>query len=226
MIDLFQIDAEQAVVDHDVFDHVVVAAHVETGIVGVVRLAGTGEMQAAQHRIAGIERHHRALVAGINGHLPAAIDGQRLVDADRPGVVARRRTQHRTRRGLVHQVLKRFQAVDTLVALDQHEDGFRAVDGHTRGIAHISPETQFMIRIFIPLADGGPAQKGKGQHRPQQACGRHGVTPVPGFRAVACGGSGAPASCRQKSPAGVHSPSKDRSRSRTAPPCLRQTPSA
>ena len=39
-----------------------VAAHVEAGIVGVVRIAGTGQVQAANHRMVGIEHHDRAAI--------------------------------------------------------------------------------------------------------------------------------------------------------------------
>src|SRR6185369_13730373 len=98
VVGLLEIEAEQAVVDLDVLDDIVVAAHVEAGIVGVVRIAGAGQVQAAQHGIAGVEDHHRALVAGIDGDLVAALDGQRLVDDYRAGVDARRRLEHRTGR--------------------------------------------------------------------------------------------------------------------------------
>jgi hypothetical protein len=68
------------------FDHVAVAAHVEAGVVGVVRIAGTGQVQPAQHGAVGLQGKHRAPVAGIDGDLAAAFDGQRLRHHHRTGI--------------------------------------------------------------------------------------------------------------------------------------------
>jgi hypothetical protein len=61
VVDLLEVDAEQTVVDHVVFDHVVIATYIEAGVVGIVRVAGTGQAQAANDRIAGIQHHDRPL---------------------------------------------------------------------------------------------------------------------------------------------------------------------
>ena len=102
VVDLFEVDAEQTVVDHVVFDHVVIATYIEAGVVGIVRVAGTGQSQAANDRIAGIQHHDRPLVAGINGHLAAAVNGNWLVDGYRASVDAGRRFQDGARRCFVN----------------------------------------------------------------------------------------------------------------------------
>src|SRR5574343_34365 len=161
VVDLCEVDTEQAVIDDVVFDHIVVAAHIEAGVVGVVRVTGAGQMNAANDRVAGIQHHYRALVTGIDGHLAATIDGQWLVDGHRAGVDARWRLQDRAGFGFGDQCLKGFQAVDTLVTFHQHEGGFGSVDGDARGCAQVGIATELLFGV----ADGAGEDGRKGNPR-------------------------------------------------------------
>jgi hypothetical protein len=68
---------------------VAVAADVQAGVVGIVRRTRIDEPQATQDGIAGSQHGDGPLAAAVDRHRAAAIDGQRLVDHQRPRVDAR-----------------------------------------------------------------------------------------------------------------------------------------
>ena len=159
---MLEVEAEQAIIDLDVFDRVLVASHIKARIIGVMRVAGAGQMQAAQNRVAGIQHHDRASVSRINRHFATAIDGQRFVDDDRAGIVARWRLEYRTGGRTVYQVLKRFEAMNALVALVQHKSWLGAVNigagTHTGGY----------FGLLLAFATGEHQEKRSGQAQPGQ----------------------------------------------------------
>ncbi len=227
---LLEVDAEQAVVDHQVLDHVAVAAHVEAGIIGVVRIAGTGQVQPAQHRTIGLEGEHRAPVAGIDGDLAAAFDDQRLGHHHRPGIAARRRTQRGTRRRRIDQVLEGLEAMDALVALVERKGGLRPIDADPRCRGQIGRRPQGRRLVFVAIGRAGYQQRGnteqQGRQQDPPAFQLHGGISLSMGRASAGAAATAPLPGRRTQPAAARSPSRDRNRSRTAPPCLRRIPSA
>ena len=83
-----------------------IAAHIKAGVIGIVRVAGTGEVDPANDGIAGVQHHDRASVSRVDCHLAAAIDGQLLVDGDRARIIAGRWFEYRTWFGTVNHILK------------------------------------------------------------------------------------------------------------------------
>ena len=139
-----------------------VAANIEAGVVGIVRIAGAGQVDAADRRIAGVEHHHRAAVAGVDGDLAAAVDGQRLVDGHRAGVGAGRRFEQGAGGRLVDQVLEGLEAMHALVAFVQHEGRLRAVD--IGAGAHAGRH----VGLRLGIAGGQDQQERGGQAQPGQ----------------------------------------------------------
>ena len=164
VVRLLEVDAEQAVVDFQVFDGVAMAADIEAGIVGVVRIAGSRQAQVADRRVVGIEHHHRALVAGIDDHLATAVDGQRLVDHHRAGVGAGRGLEHGAGFGLVDQILEGFQAMHALVAFMQHVGRLWPVDVGTDAHAGGYLGFRFALRKYREQggSQGQPGNPGQG----------------------------------------------------------------
>ena len=132
-VGLAQVDAEQAVVNDQVFGHVAVPAYFQAGVLGVVRIARAGEMQAAQHGAIGGHGEHAALIAGVDGDAPRPIDGERLGQIHRPGIGAGRRAQQRAGGRGIHQRLERLQAVDAFVPHIERVGRFRRVQFDPHG---------------------------------------------------------------------------------------------
>jgi len=129
-VGLLQVDAEEAVVQRQILDRVVMPAHIQAGVIRIVRLTRAGNGEITYRCLVGLDDEHSPLVTTIHHHLALSNDGQRLVQQHWSCVSPGRDGQLAAGRCGIDQSLQGLQAMNPLVPQIQRNQFDRLIDIH------------------------------------------------------------------------------------------------